>query len=57
MRRTLLFMVYVLASLTILAQEYFPEGTKWTEIRLDTLKYDSWYSKFGCRTLKPLNIT
>ena len=30
-----------------LAQEYFPEGTKWTEIRLDTLKYDSWYSKDG----------
>ncbi|MBP5777606.1 MAG: hypothetical protein J6W56_08670 [Prevotella sp.] len=29
------------------AQEYFPEGTKWTEIRLDTLKYDSWYSKVG----------
>ena len=27
--------------------EYFPEGTKWTEIRLDTLKYDSWYSKVG----------
>ena len=26
---------------------YFPEGTKWTEIRLDTLKYDSWYSKVG----------
>ena len=25
----------------------FPEGTKWTEIRLDTLKYDSWYSKVG----------
>ena len=31
----------------ILEQEYFPEGTKWTEIRLDTLKYDSWYSKVG----------
>jgi hypothetical protein len=30
-----------------IAQEYFPEGTKWTEIRLDTLKYDSWYSKVG----------
>ena len=29
------------------AQEYYPEGTKWTEIRLDTLKYDSWYSKVG----------
>ena len=27
--------------------EYFPEGTRWTEIRLDTLKYDSWYSKVG----------
>ena len=26
---------------------YYPEGTKWTEIRLDTLKYDSWYSKVG----------
>ena len=25
--------------------EYYPEGTKWTEIRLDTLMYDSWYSK------------
>ena len=28
-------------------EEDFPEGTKWTEIRLDTLKYDSWYSKVG----------
>ena len=27
------------------ASGYFPEGTKWTEIRLDTLMYDSWYSK------------
>ncbi len=25
--------------------EYYPEGTKWTEIRLDTLKYDSWYTQ------------
>ena len=31
----------------IRSNEYFPEGTKWTEIRLDTLKYDSWYSKVG----------
>ena len=30
-----------------LSNEYYPEGTKWTEIRLDTLKYDSWYSKVG----------
>ena len=27
--------------------EYFPEGTKWTEIRLDTLKYNSWYTQVG----------
>ena len=27
------------------SQRYFTLGTKWTEIRLDTLKYDSWYSK------------
>ena len=47
MKRTLIFMAWVLASMTLLAQEYFPEGTKWTEIRLDTLKYDSWYSKVG----------
>ena len=26
---------------------FYPEGTKWTEIRLDTLMYDSWYSKVG----------
>ena len=26
------------------AQKYYPRGTKWTEIRLDTMKYDSWYS-------------
>ena len=30
-----------------LSNEYYPEGTKWTEIRLDTLNYDSWYSKVG----------
>ena len=28
-------------------KKYYPKGTKWTEIRLDTLKYDSWYSKVG----------
>ena len=28
-------------------QKYYPQGTKWTEIRLDTLKYDTWYSKVG----------
>ena len=45
MKRTLLFLACILASMAMQAQEYFPEGTKWTEIRLDTLKYDSWYSK------------
>ena len=47
MKRTLLFLVCTLASMAMQAQQYFPEGTKWTEIRLDTLKYDSWYSKDG----------
>ena len=28
-------------------QKYYPKWTKWTEIRLDTLKHDSWYSKVG----------
>ena len=27
--------------------QYYTEGTKWTEIRLDTLKYDSWFSEDG----------
>ena len=31
----------------VMSNEYYPEGTKWTEIRLDTLQYDSWYSKVG----------
>ena len=47
MKQTLLFLVCTLASMVMQAQEYFPEGTKWTEIRLDTLKYDSWYSRVG----------
>ena len=47
MKRTLLFIACILASMAMQAQEYFPEGTKWTEIRLDTLKYDCWYSKVG----------
>jgi len=41
----LLFVFFIHANLH--AWRYFPEGTKWTEIRLDTLKYDSWYSKVG----------
>ena len=28
---------------------YYPEGTTWTELVLDTLKYDSWFSKDGDR--------
>ena len=40
-------MLFLAVQTVVLAQEYFPEGTKWTEIRLDTIKYDSWYSKVG----------
>ena len=37
----------VLYDNSYVSQEYYPEGTRWTEIRLDTLQYDSWYSKVG----------
>ena len=47
MKKTLLFLLFLAMQTVLLAQEYYPEGTKWTEIRLDTLKYDCWYSKVG----------
>ena len=34
-------------NIVAMSEEYFPEGTKWTEIRLDTLKFNNWYSKVG----------
>ncbi len=27
------------------AQGYYAEGTRWTELKLDTLKYDSWFTE------------
>lgn len=47
MKKLLLILLFLPVQTVLFAQEYFPEGTKWTEIRLDTLKYDSWYSKVG----------
>ena len=50
MKKLLFFFILMLLPMlarTQVTQKYFPEGTKWTEIRLDTLKYDSWYSKVG----------
>ena len=47
MKKSILFLLFLAVQTVVLAQEYFPEGTKWTEIRLDTIKYDSWYSKVG----------
>ena len=47
MKKTILFLLFLAVQIVLFAQGYFPEGTKWTEIRLDTLKYDSWYSKVG----------
>ena len=42
------FILFAFAvQISLFAKSYFPEGTKWTEIRLDTLRYDSWYSKVG----------
>jgi hypothetical protein len=47
MRKIILLLLLLVVQTVLLAQEYYPEGTKWTEIRLDTQKYDSWYSKVG----------
>lgn len=36
--------------------KYYPQGTRWTELRLDTMKYDSWYTETyvdGVRTWTP----
>lgn len=46
MKRYSFLLICMLVSLHLAAQ-YYPEGTKWTEIRLDTLKYDSWFSEDG----------
>ena len=47
MNKSIMFLLLLTVQTVLWAQEYFPEGTKWTEIRLDTLKYNSWYSKAG----------
>jgi hypothetical protein len=45
MKKTFLLFLLCFVQVSLFAQTYFPEGTKWTEIRLDTLQYNSWYSK------------
>lgn len=47
MRKFVFFIRVLFVQISLFAQEYYPEGTRWTEIRLDTLKYDNWYSKAG----------
>lgn len=46
MKRVLILMC-LFTCIHVYAQYYYTEGTKWTEIRLDTLKYDSWFSEDG----------
>ena len=46
MKKILVLLCGLFASMHLAAQTY-PEGTKWTEIRLDTLKYDNWFSEDG----------
>ena len=46
MKRVLILMC-LFTCIHVYAQYYYTEGTKWTEIRLDTLKYDSWFSDSG----------
>ena len=47
MKKSILFLLFLAVKTILFAQKYYPDGTKWTEIRLDTLKYDSWSSKVG----------
>ena len=47
MKKPILFFLFLAVQAVLFAQEYYPEGTRWTEIRLDTLKYNNWYSKVG----------
>ena len=45
MKKAIILLSLFAVQVSLFAKSYFPEGTKWTEIRLDTLKYDEWYSK------------
>ena len=47
MKKSILLLLFMAVQTSLLAQRYFPEGTTWMEIRLDTEKYDSWYSQVG----------
>ena len=47
MKKRLLLLFFFAVQISLFAQVCFPEGTEWTEIRLDTTKYDNWYSKEG----------
>ena len=47
MRKYLFFLLIFLALSLQAEPKYFPIGTKWTELRLDTTKYDNWYTKSG----------
>ena len=48
MKKSIIILLFaILGQKEMFAQEYFPQGTKWTEIRLDTLKFNNWYSRVG----------
>lgn len=47
MKKSILLLLFLAVQASLFAQRYFPEGTTWKEIRLDTQKYDSWYSQVG----------
>ncbi len=47
MKKSTLLLLFLAVQASLFAQRYFAEGTTWKEIRLDTQKYDSWYSQVG----------
>ena len=45
MKKAIILLSLFVLQVSLFAQKYFPDGTRWTEIRLDTLEHNSWYSK------------
>ena len=37
----------------VYGQHYYTEGTRWTELRLDILKYSSWFAENPDGTFSP----
>jgi len=50
---SLFYLMFIVPSVCS-AQNYFPDGTRWMELRLDTIKYESWYSPIEYNDIEQL---